>query len=176
MPSITAAHIELIGTSCPKVKSFTFNDRGFKYPFTEGNEYALAVAKSMPNLQHLKLFGNKMKNEGLEAILDGCPHLKSLDIRQCFSVNLEGNLGKRCSKQIEHVRYPCDSTEDYEWDSELYDCETLYDNYLSETNYYSFSLGDYDDFFDPFDGDYYPDAGVWFFDHDYLWAWNTTIW
>lgn len=170
MSEISAGDIESIGTSCPMLKSFTFNDRGYKFPLIEcDNEYALAVAKNMPNLSHLRLFGNKLMNEGLEAILNGCPHLESLDIRQCFSVNLVGDLGKRCSKQIKNLRRPCDSTDDYEWDAEIYDCESFDDNYWS-SGYSDIYFGDYDDYTNtnPFGSEYFSDNEVWFFDHDYF--------
>ncbi|KAG6418984.1 hypothetical protein SASPL_121192 [Salvia splendens] len=58
------------------------------------NLYAIAISKSMPNLHHLQVFAHWMRNEGLELILSGCTHLKSLDIRRCFDLDLEGDLGK----------------------------------------------------------------------------------
>ncbi|PRQ27963.1 putative leucine-rich repeat domain, L domain-containing protein [Rosa chinensis] len=55
-----------------------------------------AIAGTMHGLHHLMLLGNEMTNEGLCAILDGCPHLESLDLRQCLNLTLEGNMGRRC--------------------------------------------------------------------------------
>ncbi|KAK4440210.1 putative F-box/LRR-repeat protein 23 [Sesamum alatum] len=129
MPSVLSGDIETIGIACPKLNSFTFNERGCMYPLSEGseldefadeaedNECAVAVAKTMPNLRHLRLFQNEMKNEGLQAILDGCPHLESLDLRQCYGIDLGGVLGKRCCQQIKHLKLPSDSVADYEWDA-----------------------------------------------------------
>ncbi|GER36775.1 F-box family protein [Striga asiatica] len=99
MPKIRALDIESIGISCPKLKSFTFNNRAFRFPLVETDDsYAMTIAKNMPNLQHLRLFGNRLTSQGLEAILDGCPRLESLDLRQCFMimVDFEGALGKKC--------------------------------------------------------------------------------
>ncbi|KAI3709986.1 hypothetical protein L2E82_39759 [Cichorium intybus] len=48
----------------------------------ECNDYAFAIANSMPRLSHLELSDCNMTNDGLQAILDGCPHLQSLDVRQ----------------------------------------------------------------------------------------------
>ncbi|KAG8384374.1 hypothetical protein BUALT_Bualt04G0111500 [Buddleja alternifolia] len=118
MKSILAEDIEAIGLSCPMLKSFTFNVCRHKYPRTEDNEYALAVAKNMPNLRQLRLFGNKMSNEGLKAILESCPHLELLDLRQCFSVDLGGDLGRICSQRVKVLKRPYDSTDDFEWDGE----------------------------------------------------------
>ncbi|KAK6150118.1 hypothetical protein DH2020_017643 [Rehmannia glutinosa] len=124
---ILARHVKTIGKSCPMLKSFTFNLPGcrYYYPFLDeydfGEEptyskYALAIAKSMPNLCHLQLFANYMKN-GLQALLDGCPRLESLDIRQCYRVDLSGDLGERCFQRIKNLRLPHDSVDDYRWDA-----------------------------------------------------------
>ncbi|KAL1537576.1 putative F-box/LRR-repeat protein 23 isoform X3 [Salvia divinorum] len=69
----------------------------------------------MPNLQHLQVYAHWMGNKGLEAILDGCPRLESLDIRRCFDLDLKGDLGKRCRQQIKHLKLPHDSTDDVPW-------------------------------------------------------------
>ncbi|KAL8468600.1 hypothetical protein ACS0TY_031699 [Phlomoides rotata] len=123
MPNVRAADIINIGISCPILKSFTFNQYGFFDPseietyFEEPNtnEYALAIAKNMPNLCHLRLIANSIDNDGLEAILDGCPKLESLDLRQCFDLDLRGALGKRCAEQIKHLKFPFYSVSDIEY-------------------------------------------------------------
>ncbi|KAK4488140.1 hypothetical protein RD792_003882 [Penstemon davidsonii] len=161
--------IESIGRSCPMLKSFTFNERAYKYPLVEvyeakDDEYALAIAKTMPNLRHLRLFGDQMTNEGLQAILDNCPHLESLDIRKCFNIDLTGDLGKRLSRQIKNLRRPSDSTADYEWDAETYDSGSFSDEYYLTDYSDCYSIGDFDDYTDPFSSEYYPDNDSWFFD------------
>ncbi|CAB4306924.1 unnamed protein product [Prunus armeniaca] len=64
----------------------------------------------MHDSHHLQLRGNKLTNDGLQAILDGCPHLESLDLRGCFHLKLGGELGRRCA---ERIKKPCnlDNTE-----------------------------------------------------------------
>lgn len=144
--------IEAIGRSCPKLRSFTLSESGYKYPELVRNDDALAIARSMPGLHHLQLLGNNMTNEGLQAILDGCPLLESLDIRQCFNVDLSGDLGNRITQKIKDFKRPDDSMEDCEWNTEIFDeifdCEE-YD----EDNYYSseVSVFSYDDYFDHHD-------------------------
>ena len=59
----------------------------------------------MPELRHLQLFGNKLTNDGLLAILNGC---------------LGGILEKRCFERIKNLRRPYDSTHDYEFDAEIH--------------------------------------------------------
>ncbi|KAL6198453.1 hypothetical protein ACLB2K_028242 [Fragaria x ananassa] len=55
---------------------------------------------------------NQLTNKGLCAILDGCPHLESLDLRQCFNLKLGGKLGRRCVDQVKKLRHPHDSVND----------------------------------------------------------------
>ncbi|XP_047940981.1 putative F-box/LRR-repeat protein 23 [Salvia hispanica] len=121
---IGAADIEAIGKCCPMLKSFSCN--GFKYGVKtllnddfvavhHRNLYAFAISKSMPNLRHLQLFAHWIGNEGLEAILHCCPRLESLDIRRCFDLDLEGDLGKRCCRKIKHLKLPNDSISDIPW-------------------------------------------------------------
>ncbi|KAL1214646.1 putative F-box protein [Cardamine amara subsp. amara] len=64
----------------------------------------------MPELRHLQHFGNILTNVGLNAILDGCPHLVHLDLRKCFNINFAGDFEKRCFERIKDVKRPNDST------------------------------------------------------------------
>lgn len=111
--------------------SLKLNCQGFRFPHIEADEEALAIAKTMPELRCLQLFGNKLTNVGLEAILNGCPHLEFLDLRQCFNVNLTGNLWKRCAEKIKDLRRPLDPTDDYEYDSMFQDDVSFDEDCLS---------------------------------------------
>ncbi|XP_027338565.1 F-box protein SKIP19-like [Abrus precatorius] len=156
--------IEAIGRCCPHLKSLKFNMEGYRRPHIECDEEAFAIAETMPELRHLQLFGNKMTNDGLLAILNGCPHLESLDLRQCFNVNLSGSLGRRCNEQIKDLRLPYDPTDDYPFEAEI-DFGSLDEDYPSgisdidflsddDYEYYEFSGGsdfseyDYDHYYD----------------------------
>ncbi|KAK2643020.1 hypothetical protein Ddye_024783 [Dipteronia dyeriana] len=119
--SLSKESLEAVGRSCPLPKSLKLNSQGYRYPLIECNDDAIAIAENMHELRHLQLFGNKLTNSGLEAILNGCPHLRSLDLRQCFNINLAGNLKKRCLEKIQDLRCPNDSTSDYEFDATLKD-------------------------------------------------------
>ncbi|KAL8468602.1 hypothetical protein ACS0TY_031701 [Phlomoides rotata] len=128
---VFASDIETIGKACPMLKSFSYNKRGPEHPYffvrPSSNDCALAIAKSMPNLRHLRLFAQSLNNEGLEAIFDGCPHLESLDLRKCLYLRLCGAVAKRCFQQIKDVK--CD----IEWlksdsDYEFYDCGDYFDD------------------------------------------------
>jgi len=61
---------------------------------------ALAIAKTMSRLSHLKLNGLFLRYKGLLAILDGCPLLESLDLQCSCIIISTPSLLKRCCEQI----------------------------------------------------------------------------
>ncbi|KAK4488149.1 hypothetical protein RD792_003891 [Penstemon davidsonii] len=100
------ALIETVGRSCLHLKSFELNYRWC--PCQARDLEALAIAENMPELRHLHLFGNRLTDEGMQAILDGCPNLESLDLRQCRNVDFGGNLRRLCEQRIKDLRAPDD--------------------------------------------------------------------
>lgn len=162
--SLSKQALEVVGHCCPLLKSFKLNNHGFKHPRTECNEEALAIAENMPYLCCLQIFGNKLTNEGLQAILDGCPNLESLDLRQCFNVNLEGHLGKRCTERIKDLRRPYDPTDDYPFDTEIADVGSSEEDYPSGLSEIDF-LSDDDDYYEFSGGSDMSDYGDLVFDY-----------
>lgn len=134
--------IEDIGFTCQHLKSFKLNSLVYKRPHVECDLEALAIAESMPELRHLQLIGSKLTNSGVQAILDGCPCLESLDLRQCFNVNLGGDFGTLCSQKIKDLRRPNDPTDDYEFDANLY--ESSEGDYI--TGYSDIDMSDLEDY------------------------------
>ncbi|KAM5581357.1 putative F-box/LRR-repeat protein 23 [Rosa sericea] len=134
----TTGGLEAIGRCCPLLKSLKLNKRhDIRYDWDglllaelhhhyqvfgsksssgviHDDGDALAIAGTMHGLQQLQIFGNKVTNKGLLAILDGCPCLESLDLRRCFNLKVEGDLKRRCFQGIKQLRLPDDSTDDYE--------------------------------------------------------------
>ncbi|KAK3430665.1 hypothetical protein EUGRSUZ_E02467 [Eucalyptus grandis] len=157
--SFSKEAIETVGQCCPLLKSFKLNSQGYRYPHIECDDEAQAIAKNMHGLHHLQLFGNKMTNEGLKTILDSCPHLEYLDLRQCFNIYMEGDLGRRCTEQIKDLRNPYDPTDDYEFDAAILNDESFDDDYLPWFS--DIDLPDYDNYhvFPDFD-----DFSVYVFD------------
>ncbi|GMH20809.1 hypothetical protein Nepgr_022651 [Nepenthes gracilis] len=159
--TFSAEEIKAVGLGCPFLKTFKLNHQGSRDPNFADDEEALVIAETMPRLCHLQLIGNGLTSTGLEAIVNGCRHLESLDLRACFHVHLAGSLGKRCTEQIKHFRQPRDSTDDYKFvtttdydsDYESYDHGIDDIDFLSDDDdYYEFSadseLPDYEDVFD----------------------------
>ncbi|KAL6282710.1 hypothetical protein ACE6H2_013639 [Prunus campanulata] len=191
--NLSRTSLEMVGRSCPLLKSFKLNRSEFSDYGISGfaaydgfddwnddengdesnddengdenggsvidsfgkDDEALAIAGTMNALHHLQLFGNRLTNDGLRKILDCCPHLESLDLRNCFNIDLKGALGKRCAERIKQLCLPNDSINDYEFriapcdygfynDSEDFDCD---DDYPYDFNgYYSDDSDFYDDF------------------------------
>ncbi|GJX53188.1 putative F-box/LRR-repeat protein 23 [Tanacetum coccineum] len=121
--NITKEEIEAVGRYCPLLKTFKVNSDapallvgddsdpliaiGFKY-YAQYNELPIAIGKTLHELKHLELIGSNMMNAALQAILDGCRHLETLDLRGCVNIHLKGDLGKRCSEQIKYLKRPKD--------------------------------------------------------------------
>ncbi|KAL4559045.1 hypothetical protein LXL04_031178 [Taraxacum kok-saghyz] len=102
---------EVTVPNCPqKIKSFKLDKVCIHIGITSDID-ALAIANIMPELRHLQLYGNAMSDIGLKAILDGCPHLESLDIRTCYNVDIHGNELKLCMERIKNFKGPEDSIE-----------------------------------------------------------------
>ncbi|KAF9621324.1 hypothetical protein IFM89_019410 [Coptis chinensis] len=57
---------------------------------------AFAIAEFLPQLRFLRLVECTLTDSGLQAILNGCPQLEYIVLRNCFNINLGGNLLKRC--------------------------------------------------------------------------------
>ncbi|XP_076897373.1 putative F-box/LRR-repeat protein 9 [Bidens hawaiensis] len=179
-------YIEAAGRYCPLLKTLKVNRRALSLStitdiyddyVSISNKIALAIGKNLPELTHLELIGSGLENIGLQAILDGCCHLESLDLRRCLGLDLNGDLGKRCSQHIKSLKLPHHFVEGYlstcyifdgysgdEYDENYdYDDEKpILDDFdfdTSETSYDDDVDEDVDDDFDYGDDDYDDDGG-----------------
>ncbi|GAB2280826.1 hypothetical protein Dimus_015449 [Dionaea muscipula] len=109
----TEEEIKAVVLACPLIKTFKLNHQGSRDPDFANDNEAFCIAETMPQLHNLQMIGNGLTNSGLEALLNGCPHLESLDLRSCFHIDLSGDLGNRCVERIKSLRCPHDSTDDY---------------------------------------------------------------
>ncbi|CAA7047002.1 unnamed protein product [Microthlaspi erraticum] len=114
-------NLKALGYSCPRLKTLKLNCLGYGRSPEKWDVDALSIAESMPELRHLQLLGNCLTDVGVNAILDGCPHLEHLGLRKPGNVNFDGNLEKRCSERIRDLRHPNDSIADYTFDSTFSD-------------------------------------------------------
>ena len=103
--------IGAVGQKSPRLKAFKMN----RIPIwrnvraedaDECDDEAVAIGQNMPGLKSLQLMGHFMTDKGLGAILDGCPELESLDIRNCRNLSLEGQIWKRCVERVKLLRLP----------------------------------------------------------------------
>ncbi|XP_038883506.1 F-box protein SKIP19-like [Benincasa hispida] len=100
--------LKTVGRCCPLLKWLKLIEEQYWREDMVTNKEALAIAETMPKLRHLQIIGNGLTNMGLQAILDGCPDLESLDLRQCFHLNLNGQLGKECAERFKVLHLPHD--------------------------------------------------------------------
>ncbi|GJW12589.1 F-box domain containing protein [Tanacetum coccineum] len=163
---ISAESIQKVGRHCPMLETLKMNKAVVfgSQDWEEGRIYndtavGIAIGENMRELKHLELFGNNMLNDGLKAILDGCPHIESLDLRQCKYINLKGDLGERCSQQITYLQLPNDFV-----DSTPYDVTTDYYSYNDEYDDDDYN-GDNDDYYNEDNGPLYSDSEE-FVDYD----------
>lgn len=105
---------EVVGEVCPQLKRFRLSRPYFSNHVE--NKDALGIA-NMRGLCSLQLFRNTLNNKGLETILDNCPHLECLDIRQCFNVDMNETLLEKCSR-IKTIKLHNDPTDDYDLEVE----------------------------------------------------------
>ncbi|XP_010417631.1 PREDICTED: putative F-box/LRR-repeat protein 23 [Camelina sativa] len=112
--------LRVVGKSCPNLKTLKLHHHCPSSRDAD-DSIAMIIADSMPGLRHLELCGHPLSNMGLKAILDGCPHLECLDLRECFHIDLSGNLGKRCLERIKYLRRPNDYPPETEEESYLND-------------------------------------------------------
>ncbi|KAL6658878.1 hypothetical protein ACP70R_002918 [Stipagrostis hirtigluma subsp. patula] len=107
------------GDVCPQLKIFRLNKARFDETEWRRSKDNVALATAnMHGLRSLQLFANSLTNKGLEAILDNCPHLESLDIRHCFNVNMNEALRAKCGR-IKTLRLSDDTTNDYEYNAQM---------------------------------------------------------
>ncbi|KAG7557730.1 F-box domain [Arabidopsis suecica] len=89
--SIREQDLKVVGQSCPNLRTLKLNCIG---DFKCCDKVALAIAETMPGLRHLRLSRNGLSDTGLNAILEGCPHLENLELHKCLNINLVGDMGK----------------------------------------------------------------------------------
>ena len=87
---------EATGRACPQLRRFKLRTGAFCFAADKSGGEALGVA-AMHGLRTLALHGSDVTNDELAAVLDGCPHLESLDMSKCFNIVADDALRARCA-------------------------------------------------------------------------------
>ncbi|CAK8566642.1 unnamed protein product [Lathyrus sativus] len=103
--NVSIDSLEAIGRSCPLLKSLKFSRMIFMVNECD-DDVAFVIAETMSGLCHLDIEGYRFTNDGLLAIIDGCPLLESLDIIACDILDLSRCLKTRCFEEIKYLRLP----------------------------------------------------------------------
>ncbi|CAL5007877.1 unnamed protein product [Urochloa decumbens] len=89
---------EATGKACPQIKRFSLHRELFKFNFNYPKRcQETRGIEEMHELRSLSLVGSTINNDGLEAILDSCPHLETLFLRDCKSVVSDSALRAKCA-------------------------------------------------------------------------------
>ncbi|XP_023634256.1 putative F-box/LRR-repeat protein 23 [Capsella rubella] len=102
----TGDSVRVVGQSCPKMKMFLATEFLHCESNCESNDIAIAIGETMPELRYLELGWNRLNNTGLNAILDGCPHLEHLDLSFCFNLTHVSLMEMRLPERIRVLRLP----------------------------------------------------------------------
>ncbi|OAY66010.1 F-box protein FBW2 [Ananas comosus] len=95
--NITPKGIAMIGRHCKSLVQLKRNMPPWEPSQSKIDEdEALAVADTMPKLEHLELAYGRFSDHGLEAILTKCTALCNLDILGCLNVTLKYDIEAKC--------------------------------------------------------------------------------
>ncbi|RLM60635.1 putative F-box/LRR-repeat protein 23 [Panicum miliaceum] len=85
--------------ACPHLKRFSLHRELFRFSFKYPERYAEASGfAAMRELRSLSLTGSSVSTRELQAILDGCPHLETLFLRDCYDVVSDSALQAKCAR------------------------------------------------------------------------------
>ncbi|CAO2200841.1 unnamed protein product [Urochloa humidicola] len=116
-PNVYGEAFAVVGESCSNLKRFRLSKNqlvSIEGGGIDKDEDAMGIAK-MRGLHSLQLFNCELTDAGMTAILNGCPKLESLDIRQCFNVKMDRATIRAKCPRIRTLKLPHDSTAGYEF-------------------------------------------------------------
>ncbi|CAO2164106.1 unnamed protein product [Urochloa humidicola] len=90
---------EATGRSCPQLKHFRLRRECFRFSLNYSRRVAEALGiAAMRELRSLTLISSNITNDELVAILDGCPLLENLCLRDCYKVIADSTLRAKCAR------------------------------------------------------------------------------
>ncbi|KAM5587497.1 putative F-box/LRR-repeat protein 23 [Rosa sericea] len=112
--SVSQKTVEVIGKSCPLLKSLRWNKKIEIDTKRLDDDCAKAIAAGMMHgLQHLQLSGIHLSNDALDEILNYSPHLESLHLSNISIWTLDGrrdtfreDLKRKLTEHVKNVRPP----------------------------------------------------------------------
>ena len=88
---------EATGRACPQLRRFRLRTREFCFAADRYSDGEALGVDAMHGLRTLALYGSDVTNDELAAVLDGCPHLESLHLSECFNIVADDALRARCA-------------------------------------------------------------------------------
>ncbi|TKW08505.1 hypothetical protein SEVIR_6G032300v4 [Setaria viridis] len=91
---------ESTGKACRQLKRFSLRRECFRFSLNYPRRVAeaLGIAATMSELRSLSLISSNITNEELVAIVDGCPRLEILCLRDCYKVIADDPLRAKCAR------------------------------------------------------------------------------
>jgi len=90
---------ESTGKACPRLRRFRLRRECFRFSLNYPRRVAEALGiAAMSGLRSLTLTSSNITNDELVAILDGCPHLETLCLRDCYKVIADADLRAKCAR------------------------------------------------------------------------------
>lgn len=103
--NISKESLEVIAKSCPLLKTLKY--RSLVGEDIEENDEALIITHNMHELRHLETYGTMITNNGIIAILNGCPLLQYLDLRSGFHLDMSRGTLTICHKNNTFTSSKC---------------------------------------------------------------------
>ncbi|PVH36373.1 hypothetical protein PAHAL_6G061900 [Panicum hallii] len=91
---------ESTGKACPQLRRFSLRRECFRFSLNYPRRVAEALGiAAMTGLRSLSLTSSNITNDELAAVLDGCPRLETLCLRDCYKVIADdAALRARCAR------------------------------------------------------------------------------
>ncbi|CAM0908157.1 unnamed protein product [Alopecurus aequalis] len=109
--SLNEEVLELVARVCPCLNSFSlvkksrYYCRAYSIQRDDDDRDAFAIAR-MHGLRSLEIVDDYLGNGGLTAIIENCPHLEYLKMRDCYNINMDADLTAKCAGiNIDYVEY-----------------------------------------------------------------------
>jgi hypothetical protein len=99
-PNVGGRHVfESAGRACPRLRRFSLRRECFRFSlnYSRRTAEALGIASAMSELRSLTLVSCNVNNDELAAVVEGCPRLETLCLRDCYKVIADGSLRAKCA-------------------------------------------------------------------------------